>query len=630
MPINNKGLKELWGYPLIDEKARNAISDTRSSLENKFQKKTDDTLTTTNKTIVGSINEVKNNIDTIGDNFTSEQTDTKYDMKYNGKSIANIGLTLTDDQIAGGDGSFNIDLTPYQTKRDTSLSTTDKTIKGAINEINTQCKDIEDTIGYLSKGDDIKTYLNFKWEIGGFNGSTGKPTSATDRIKTTTYLHSNKELFYDIEEGYGMYLYPFSYDSTTNTYTFLNTHVVLKTGKGSYSLDNNVWYKFGIKKSDATFDGSEYKYLKLWNEEECAIAKKTDLYSPNIKKYNVPSYWESTIKNKEKQIKDIVITATKNNETINMFFTSTDNHYPINNYVSSDLMAYLSEKCGISMSICMGDLITDGTSGHEDGLNRLQDAMKQLKRMSNVLLITQGNHDNNCGIKDRNGKLNSERIIYDNEWILHTSNKLDINNINFYSNGKAFYYDDKLQKIRFISIDSFENKSYTINDGNVDSFNLGQPSDDQINWIRDVALNNIPNNYSVVSFSHLSLIPIYANNGTSNVNLNLGGMGNSVTITKVFKDFKTNGGEYIGHFSGHVHHDFMNNQAGFYCIQTLNDGTHWREASYFAGNEFVGDAPKKIAKTTNECAFDVVLVNRNTHKVDLIRIGAGEDREFTY
>lgn len=142
MSINNKGLASLWGYPLIDKKARNAISDTRSSLENSFQKKTDDTLGTTDKTVPGAINEVKNSIDTIGDNFSNEQTDTKYDMKYKGKSIGSIDMELTDNQIVGGDGSFNIDLTPYQTKNDDNLTTTNKTISGAINEINTQCKDI--------------------------------------------------------------------------------------------------------------------------------------------------------------------------------------------------------------------------------------------------------------------------------------------------------------------------------------------------------------------------------------------------------------------------------------------------------------------------------------------------------
>ena len=69
---NNKGIKSLWGYPLIDSKARNAIDDTRSNLENNFQKKNDDTLTTTNKSISGAINEVKNDI--IGDKGTLTTT----------------------------------------------------------------------------------------------------------------------------------------------------------------------------------------------------------------------------------------------------------------------------------------------------------------------------------------------------------------------------------------------------------------------------------------------------------------------------------------------------------------------------------------------------------------------------
>ena len=155
MPTNNKGIKSLWGYDLIDEKARNAISDTRSSLENSFQKKTDDTLGTTDKTVPGAINEIKNNIDTIGDNFTSEKTETKYDMKYKGKSIGSINMELTEDKIIGEGGSFNIDLTPYQTKTDTSLTTTNKTIKGAINEVAAQCKDIV-TLGYNTSIQSIK------------------------------------------------------------------------------------------------------------------------------------------------------------------------------------------------------------------------------------------------------------------------------------------------------------------------------------------------------------------------------------------------------------------------------------------------------------------------------------------
>ena len=62
---DNKGIKSLWGYPLIDSKGRHAIDDVRSNIENNFQKKTDDTLTTTSKTISGAINEVNAQYESI-------------------------------------------------------------------------------------------------------------------------------------------------------------------------------------------------------------------------------------------------------------------------------------------------------------------------------------------------------------------------------------------------------------------------------------------------------------------------------------------------------------------------------------------------------------------------------------
>lgn len=46
-----KGIKQLYGYPLIDQTARNDI-------KNNYQKKIDNALETTDKTIVGSINEI--------------------------------------------------------------------------------------------------------------------------------------------------------------------------------------------------------------------------------------------------------------------------------------------------------------------------------------------------------------------------------------------------------------------------------------------------------------------------------------------------------------------------------------------------------------------------------------------
>lgn len=111
---NNKGIKSLWGYPLIDSKARNAIDDTRSNLENDYQKKNDDTLTTTNKSISGAINEVKNDI--IGDKGTLTTTNKTNIVE----SINEVNAQYKDIVKQVGVETLN---------------TTAKDLKGAINEV---------------------------------------------------------------------------------------------------------------------------------------------------------------------------------------------------------------------------------------------------------------------------------------------------------------------------------------------------------------------------------------------------------------------------------------------------------------------------------------------------------------
>ena len=110
----------------------------KTETDNKIKEKTGDltTLTTTAKdNLVLAINELKTSNDNIPSKFSTENTDTKFDIKYDNNSIASIDLLLDDNTVSGEDGTFNIDLTPYQTKEDTSLPTTNKTISGAIKEI---------------------------------------------------------------------------------------------------------------------------------------------------------------------------------------------------------------------------------------------------------------------------------------------------------------------------------------------------------------------------------------------------------------------------------------------------------------------------------------------------------------
>lgn len=111
---------------------------TKTETDDKIKEKTGDLTiltTTANDNLVNAINELKTSNDNIPSKFTTESTDTKFDIKYDNNSIASIDLLLDENTVDGEDGTFNIDLTPYQTKEDTSLPTTNKTISGAIKEI---------------------------------------------------------------------------------------------------------------------------------------------------------------------------------------------------------------------------------------------------------------------------------------------------------------------------------------------------------------------------------------------------------------------------------------------------------------------------------------------------------------
>ena len=107
-----------------------------------YQKKTDNTLDTTDKTIVGAINEVKDSIITNYENLTNKPSIEGVELDGN-KSLSDLGITMYDDTEVKSDiGNLN----EYkQNKTDNTLDTTDKTITGAINEVNGNSLD---TVGF--------------------------------------------------------------------------------------------------------------------------------------------------------------------------------------------------------------------------------------------------------------------------------------------------------------------------------------------------------------------------------------------------------------------------------------------------------------------------------------------------
>lgn len=64
-----------------------------------YQTKSDSSLNTTSKTISGEINELKTNNDSIKDKFTTQSTETKISLFYNGSEIFSLPIRVEDDTI---------------------------------------------------------------------------------------------------------------------------------------------------------------------------------------------------------------------------------------------------------------------------------------------------------------------------------------------------------------------------------------------------------------------------------------------------------------------------------------------------------------------------------------------------
>ena len=150
----NKGIKSWWGYPLIDSKGRHAIDDVRSNLENNFQKKTDDILTTTNKTITGAINEVNAQYKDIASKTitTEERTKLTNLENYDDSSIKNdiqVQKARMDAFTSLKEGSTTGDAELIDARTD-DLGVTHTNVGGAFRErivdLNKNIKTISDNV----------------------------------------------------------------------------------------------------------------------------------------------------------------------------------------------------------------------------------------------------------------------------------------------------------------------------------------------------------------------------------------------------------------------------------------------------------------------------------------------------
>lgn len=415
-------------------------------------------------------------------------------------------------------------------------------------------------------------------------------------------------------------------------FNMTNKNLVART-QGKIQHDDIVLLKWGASENILPGAGIlATKYLADTNQ-----LTQTTAATDGETTANIPEYWEAAT---DEAISKI--TAYQNEIGFDGAVVGfiTDTHIRDNMKNSGLLMSKVTTDCHIPVYVDGGDTVTGfGITPASEIIADLHTADKLFNACIDKRLRVVGNHDMVYGtidsydseLKDSEFKFNFYRHALENGGCVYGPN------------GTYFYKDLELSKIRIICLDSECFGPLTNSNGQVlnNAFNkiwthmLGS---EQLAWLANEALNLPASDWHCMVFNHIPVMAASDNaevgtylsdidllKGVLNAFKNKGSYTGSVNTAaigaiSVNANFANHKGEIIGCFAGHVHSDLMTD-VGFVSLTTAND-------SVSVSNN--ASAPAKERGTTTEHVMDFICVNKATRTVNIVRLGAGADRSFTY
>ena len=323
--------------------------------------------------------------------------------------------------------------------------------------------------------------------------------------------------------------------------------------------------------------------------------------------YHEGAYIEKKIEKIEGQIKENGNKVT--------FPYLTDGHWRDNGKQSFPLIDYIRKQVKMPFTIYGGDnIFAFGTK--ESAMEEAEYYVQMMKQYPTVYGV-KGNHDITIrnGWDDKGGYTATPELIYDYT-VRPIADKVKG------KEGKCYYFwDDKKQGVRYIVLDLFENVDTSISWG----VNYGV-TQEQVDWLTSKALKC--KEKTLVILCHAPIDPklggakemrflhelFIALQNREHFTFNEG--------QKVDIDFTKSDNTVACIISGHMHRDESNFERGVLSIGTICD-------AWYNDDPKFKDTPRKKA-TTNEQAFDIMTINTDRRRIHAVRIGQGEDREWSY
>lgn len=421
--------------------------------------------------------------------------------------------------------------------------------------------------------------------------------------------------------------------------------------------EDEYYFKLSISLEDnsvitaKTFDGSSVKFEKYSTND---INAKTNEYP----KFNNSMFYQDRITNKsgkywiykkdtdtgetnyycEERIADIL--SAKGVPTI--FITDTHWRLNSNSQFSWDLCGLFASRIHCNNIVMGGDVLTQHGSVNDGKCQLINEISPFVNRFNTDFKYVFGNHDlnvANVGTGIFTNSVETYRLSYETVYrtciahlneIVNFDNSILIKNTEeWYRQKLHYYYDDEINRIRYIVMDSGTSKDALSEGGTPTRLQY------QYDWLADVLINT-PIGYHIMVIAHQfwstdktdpdnrTIASTTQGDNVSkilNAYQNMETISGSDSVVSFNYDFtESNGCPIIAMVSGHVHFDYTGKVNGIQQIVTVCDAVD--HAQHYNVDMEAG--------TITEHAFDVIKVDKFTRTVRCFRIGAGEDRIFTY
>lgn len=337
---------------------------------------------------------------------------------------------------------------------------------------------------------------------------------------------------------------------------------------------------------------------------------------------HMPDYYRGYMDTKVRELNDALIDPNNFG-----FGFITDVHAEYNTKHFPALIDKIRTKTAIDEFVGGGDWATgymETASDPEASKSELFTSFEELRQLFKgvPLLKTIGNHEWAYGANNAYNISTKELYGY----YLRDEDKM-FRDIHWGADHTYYYWDNQQAKCRYISLNVMDYPDTIKPTGNADNkewyFKVG---DTQIQWLKDT-LNSVPDGYVVAIESHL--VPLSADQFASFPAAKIGTtISNGEDLQAIASayaaktgDFANAKGNLLAWFGGHYHADDITVRSGVTYVTTIADCMSVWD---------IKGAPQKTAGTVSEQAFDVATVDRANRKVNLIRIGDGSDRSFTY